>query len=66
MTESKDALVSDLHMKAAYAHTAAAHSHSTGDHSSAQELARKALCDSVVAVKYTEEIAKTEPQSITD
>jgi len=52
MTESKDALVSDLHMKAAY--------------SSAQELARKALCDSVVAVKYTEEIAKTEPQSITD
>jgi hypothetical protein len=64
MTENKDALVSELHTRAAYAHTAAAYSHSTGDHASAQELARKALGDSVAAVKYTEKIAQAAPQPI--
>jgi hypothetical protein len=64
MTENKDAIVLELHTRAAYAHTAAAYSHSTGDHASAQELARKALGDSVAAVKYTEKIAQAAPQSI--
>jgi hypothetical protein len=58
MAESKGTFVAELHTKAAYAHIAAAHEHSTGDHASAQELARKALGDSVEATRYTEEIAK--------
>jgi hypothetical protein len=48
----------------AYAHEAAAHVHSTGDHASAQELARKASRCSAEALKHTEEIAKSAPQSI--
>jgi len=64
MTGSKDSHISDLHTKAAYAHAAAAHVHSTGDHASAQELARKALGYSVEAVKRTEEVAKSAPQSM--
>jgi hypothetical protein len=64
MSQGESTLVSDLHTKAAYAHTAAAFSHSTGDHASAQELARKALGDSVEAVRYSEEVAKDAPQSI--
>jgi hypothetical protein len=58
MTHSEKSHVAELHTKAAYAHTAAAYSHSTGDHASGQELARKALGDSVEAVKHSEEIAK--------
>ncbi|SPE31361.1 conserved hypothetical protein [Candidatus Sulfotelmatomonas gaucii] len=64
MTGSKDSQLVELHTKAAYAHEAAAHEHSTGDHASAQELARKALEYSVEAVKHTEEIAQTAPQSM--
>ena len=64
MTGSKDLPLAELHIKAAYAHEAAAHGHSTGDHASAQELARKALGYSVEAVKHTEEIAKSAPQSM--
>jgi hypothetical protein len=64
MTQSEHTHVEELHTKAAYAHIAAAHEHSTGDHASPQELARKALGDSVEAVKYTEEIAKDAPQFI--
>jgi hypothetical protein len=58
MTQSEETHVADLHTKAAYAHTAAAYSHSTGDHASAQQLAKKALGDSVAAVQYSEKIAK--------
>jgi len=64
MAEDKEALVADMHTKAAYAHTAAAHSHSTGDHASGQDLARKALDDSVEAVKYSDSIADDAPPSI--
>jgi hypothetical protein len=64
MTQSEFSHVADLHTKAAYSHTAAAHSHSTGDHASAQELAKKALGDSVKAVQYSEEIAKDAPLSL--
>jgi hypothetical protein len=63
MTESSEAYVADLHIKAAYAHTAAAYSHSTGDHASAQELARTALGDSLEAARQTEAFAKKQPQS---
>jgi hypothetical protein len=58
MTEIQGTFAADLHTRAAYAHIAAAHEHSTGDHASAQELARKALGESVEAVKFTEEIAQ--------
>ena len=64
MAESKESLVVELHTKAAYAHIAAAHEHSTGDHASPQQLARKALGDSVEAVKYSEGIAKDTPRSM--
>ena len=64
MTESKDSHIADLHTKAAYAHAAAAHVHSTGDHASAQELARKALGYSLEALKHTEEITQSAPQSM--
>jgi hypothetical protein len=64
MTGSKDSHLAELHTKAAYAHEAAAHGHSTGDHASAQELARKALGYSLEAVKHTEEIAQSAPQSM--
>jgi hypothetical protein len=60
MTETNDTVVAELHTQAAYAHIAAAHEHSTGDHASAQELAHKALGDSVKAVRRTEEIARDE------
>jgi hypothetical protein len=62
MTETKDKVVAELHTQAAYAHIAAAHEHSTGDHASAQELAHKALGDSVKAVRCTEEIARDAPR----
>jgi hypothetical protein len=58
MTESQGEFVADLHTKAAYAHIAAAHEHSTGDHASAQALARRALGESVEAVRVTETIAQ--------
>lgn len=64
MTEDSEMEVADLHTKAAYAHTAAAFSHSTGDHASAQELALKALGDSVEAVKGTEAIARRAAKAI--
>jgi hypothetical protein len=64
MDGNTESHLADLHTKAAYAHAAAAHVHSTGDHASAQELARKALGYSVEAVKCTEEIAKSAPQSM--
>jgi hypothetical protein len=64
MTQGEQNHVEELHTKAAYAHIAAAHEHSTGDHASPQQLARKALGDSVEAVKYTEEIAKDAPRSM--
>jgi hypothetical protein len=64
MTASKDSHLAELHTKAAYAREAAAHEHSTGDHASAQELARRALGYSVEAVKHTEEIAKSAPQTM--
>ena len=64
MTWSKDSQLTELHSKAAYAHEAASHEHSTGDHASARELARKALGYSVEAVKRTEEVAKSAPQSM--
>jgi len=64
MTQNEKVLVADLHTKAAYAHTAAAYSHSTGDHASAQELAKKALSDSVAAVQYSEKIAKDTPPAL--
>ncbi|HXR40418.1 MAG TPA: hypothetical protein VN776_15055 [Terracidiphilus sp.] len=64
MTESQGEFVADLHTKAASAHIAAAHEHSTGDHASAQELARKALGESVEAVRYTEEVAQDGPKPI--
>jgi hypothetical protein len=57
MTERDGEFVADMHTKAAYAHIAAAHNHSTGDHASAQELAKRALGNSVEAVRYSEEIA---------
>jgi hypothetical protein len=64
MPESIETYLADLHTKAAYAHTAAAHSHSTGDHASAQELARKALGDSLRATKFTEATANKPPQIV--
>jgi hypothetical protein len=64
MTGNEESHPTELHTKAAYAHAAAAHVHSTGDHASAQELARKALGYSVEAVKRTEEIAKSAPQTM--
>jgi len=64
MTKLEHSRVADLHTKAAYAHTAAAYSHSTGDHASAKELAKKALNDSVEAVRYSEEIAKDAPTTL--
>jgi hypothetical protein len=64
MAQTEKTLVADLHTKAAYAHTAAAYSHSTGDHASAQELAKRALSDSVAAVRYSEEIAKGSSQTL--
>jgi hypothetical protein len=64
MTQSEETHVADLHTKAAYAHTAASYSHSTGDHASAQELAKKALSDSLAAVQYSEEVAKSAPPTI--
>jgi hypothetical protein len=64
MTQIEPSSVADLHTKAAYAHTAAAYSHSTGDHASAQELAKKALSDSVEAVRHSEELAKDAPISM--
>jgi hypothetical protein len=63
MLESNDLQLSDLHTRAAYAHAAAAHEHSSGDHASAQELAKKAGY-SVEALKHTEEIARSGPQSM--
>ena len=65
MTTNDETYIADLHTKAAYAHTAAAHSHSTGNHASAQELAKKALGDSLEAAKYVEVIAKNATQSTT-
>ena len=64
MTRNSDSHPVELHTQAAYAHEAAAHVHSTGDHESAQELARKALGYSVKALKQTEKIAQTAPQTI--
>jgi hypothetical protein len=64
MAADRDALAADLHTKAAYAHTAAAFSHSTGDHASAQELARKALGDSVEAVRHSDQIVQEKPQAL--
>jgi hypothetical protein len=64
MAEDKETLVADMHTKAAYAHTAAAFSHSTGDHASGQDLAKKALEDSVEAVKYSDSIADDAPRAI--
>ena len=64
MTGSEELHPAELHTKAAYAHEAAAHGHSTGDHASAQELAREALGYSVEAVRRTEEVAKSDPQSM--
>ena len=56
--------MNSINTKAAYAHAAAAHVHSTGDHASAQELARKALGYSLEALKHTEEITQSAPQSM--
>jgi hypothetical protein len=64
MTDNEDLHIADLHTMAAYAHVSAAHVHSTGDHASAQLLARKAMGYSVEALKHTEEIAKSAPQSM--
>ena len=64
MTRNSDSHLAELRTQAAYAHEAAAHVHSTGDHASAQELARKALGYSVEALKQTEKIAQTAPQTI--
>jgi len=64
MTQSELTLLAELHSRAAYAHIAAAHEHSTGDHASVQQLAKKALGDSVEAVKYSEGIAKDTPRSM--
>jgi hypothetical protein len=64
MAETKDAVIAQLHSRAAYAHTAAAYSHSTGDHAWAQELAKTALGASAEAVKYLEEITKETPLAI--
>jgi len=64
MAGNTDSHIADLHTKAAYAHAAAAHVHSTGDYASAQELARKALGYSMEAVKRTEEVAKSAPQTM--
>ena len=57
MSPPEDAHITELHTKAAYAHTAAAFGHSTGDHASTLDLARNALECSVEAVKYTEKVA---------
>ena len=64
MKASKDSQLTELHIKAAYAHEAAAFGHSTGDHASAHELAKKALGCSEDATKHTEEIAKNAPRSM--
>jgi hypothetical protein len=64
MAEDKKDLAAEMHTKAAYAHTAAAFSHSSGDHASGQELARKALGDSVTAVLYSDSIADETPRMI--
>ncbi|MGD0480138.1 MAG: hypothetical protein ABSA42_08205 [Terracidiphilus sp.] len=64
MSGNEESNPAELHTKAAYAHAAAAHVHSTGDHASAQELARKALGCSMEAVKRTEEVAESAPQSM--
>jgi hypothetical protein len=64
MNQSEQAHLAELHTKAAYAHIAAAHQHSTGDHASVQELAKRALGDSVEAVKYSEGIAQDAPRSL--
>ena len=64
MTHQDEAYVADLHIKAAYAHTAAAFSHSTGDHATAEELARVALLDSVQAVRFTQQAATGASNSI--
>jgi hypothetical protein len=64
MAEDKDTLAADMHTRAAYSHTAAAFSHSTGDHASGQDLAKKALGDSVSAVLYSDAIADDAPRAI--
>ncbi|MGA2167499.1 MAG: hypothetical protein ABSG62_04765 [Terracidiphilus sp.] len=64
MKQSGQAHLAGLHSRAAYAHIAAAHEHSTGDHASVQQLARKALGNSVEAVKDSEGIAKDTPRSM--
>jgi hypothetical protein len=64
MTQNEKSRVAELHTKAAYSHTAAAFSHSTGDHASGQELAKKALGDSMEAVRHSEEIAKDATPSL--
>jgi hypothetical protein len=64
MTGSEDWHLTEIHTKAAYAHEAAAHRHSTGDHACAQELARRALDYSIEALKHTEAIAQSAPQSM--
>jgi len=64
MTRNSDSRPAELHTQAAYAHEAAAHVHSTGDHASAQILAQKALGYSVEALKRTEEVAQTAPETV--
>jgi hypothetical protein len=64
MAQNKDAVIAQLHSRAAYAHTAAAYARSTGDHAWAQELAKTALGASADVVKYLDEIAKETPQAI--
>jgi hypothetical protein len=64
MSQNEHAVAADLHTHAAYAHIAAAHAHSTGDHISTQDLTRKANQHSIEAARFSDEIAKTAPESI--
>ena len=60
MAQLESTLMAELHIRAAYAHTAAVHGHSTGDHATPLQLARNAHECSLEAVKYSEEAATQE------
>ena len=52
----------NLHVYAAYAHTAAAAAHRRGDHETAEELSAKAQEFSLYAAEETEEVARRIPE----
>jgi hypothetical protein len=65
MLQSQHAQAAELHINAAYAHTAAGCEHSTGDHLSSQDLARMAYERSQEAAHLSKAIAKETLEPIT-